>query len=96
MDNLSGGVEDGEEVIISVRPEEFDMEPGTKEGIRGVIRSSVFLGLTTHYFITTGSGQELRFSRPRKARIFFPTAAPSRLLSKPGESMSSAGQRKKH
>lgn len=30
MDNLSGGVEDGEEVIISVRPEEFDMEPGTK------------------------------------------------------------------
>ena len=59
MDNLSGDVEDGEEVIVSVRPEEFNMEPGTKEGIRGVIRSSVFLGLTTHYFITTGSAVTL-------------------------------------
>ena len=67
MDNLSGDVEDGEEVIVSVRPEEFNMEPGTKEGIRGVIRSSVFLGLTTHYFITTGSGQ----ASPRASREVF-------------------------
>ena len=72
MDNLSGGVEDGEEVIISVRPEEFDMEPGTKEGIRGVIRSSVFLGLTTHYFITTGSGQELEILQTQEGQDILP------------------------
>ena len=84
MDNLSGGVEDGEEVIISVRPEEFDMEPGTKEGIRGVIRSSVFLGLTTHYFITTGSGQELEILQTQEGHDILPDGSAVTLTVKAG------------
>lgn len=84
MDNLSGGVEDGEEVIISVRPEEFDMEPGTKEGIRGVIRSSVFLGLTTHYFITTGSGQELEILQTQEGQDILPDGSAVTLTVKAG------------
>ena len=84
MDNLSGGVEDGEEVIISVRPEEFDMEPGTKEGVRGVIRSSVFLGLTTHYFITTGSGQELEILQTQEGHDILPDGSAVTLTVKAG------------
>lgn len=84
MDNLSGGVEDGEEVIISVRPEEFNMEPGTKEGIRGVIRSSVFLGLTTHYFITTGSGQELEILQTQEGQDILPDGSAVTLTVKAG------------
>lgn len=84
MDNLSGGVEDGEEVIISVRPEEFNMEPSTKEGIRGVIRSSVFLGLTTHYFITTGSGQELEILQTQEGQDILPDGSAVTLTVKAG------------
>ena len=84
MDNLSGGVEDGEEVIISVRPEEFDMEPGTKEGIRGVIRSSVFLGLTTHYFITTDGGQELEILQTQEGHDILPDGSAVTLTVKAG------------
>ena len=75
MDNLSGGVEDGEEVIISVRPEEFDMEPGTKEGIRGVIRSSVFLGLTT---------QELEILQTQEGHDILPDGSAVTLTVKAG------------
>lgn len=84
MDNLSGSVEDGEEVIISVRPEEFDMEPGTKEGIRGVIRSSVFLGLTTHYFITTDGGQELEILQTQEGHDILPDGSAVTLTVKAG------------
>ena len=84
MDNLSRGVEDGEDVIVSVRPEEFDMEPGTKEGIRGVIRSSVFLGLTTHYFITTGSGQELEILQTQEGHDILPDGSAVTLTVKAG------------
>ena len=42
-------------VQISVRPEEFVISPDG-EGIRARIDDSVFLGLNTHYFVTTESG----------------------------------------
>ena len=42
-------------VQISVRPEEFVISP-EGEGIRAVIDDSVFLGLNTHYFVTTAEG----------------------------------------
>lgn len=84
MDNLSGSVADGEEVIISVRPEEFDMEPGTKAGIRGVIRSSVFLGLTTHYFITTDGGQELEILQTQEDQDILPDGSAVTLTVKAG------------
>jgi iron(III) transport system ATP-binding protein len=42
-------------VQVSVRPEEFVISPDG-EGVRAVIDDSVFLGLNTHYFVTTAEG----------------------------------------
>jgi len=42
-------------VQVSVRPEEFVISP-QGEGIRARIDDSVFLGLNTHYFVTTADG----------------------------------------
>lgn len=48
-----------EDVVVSVRPEEFVIAPAGEDGIPAVIVSSVFLGLATHYFLKTAQGQEL-------------------------------------
>ena len=42
-------------VQVSVPPEEFVISP-EGEGIKAVIDDSVFLGLNTHYFVTTANG----------------------------------------
>ncbi len=60
MDNLSAEAKDKEPVILSVRPEEFDIHTdGGMEGIRGEIVSSIFLGLTTHYFSHLETGKDI-------------------------------------
>ena len=43
------------DVQVSVRPEEFVISP-EGEGIKAKIDDSVFLGLNTHYFVTTADG----------------------------------------
>lgn len=43
-------------VKVSARPEEFALN-SLGEGIRAEVRSSVFLGLNTHYFVTLQTGQ---------------------------------------
>ena len=55
MDNVQEQYRHDAPVQISVRPEEFVISPDG-EGIRAVIDDSVFLGLNTHYFVTTESG----------------------------------------
>ena len=47
-------------VYISIRPEDFILhrEAGA-EGIKGVVESSIFLGLNTHYFIRLDSGERI-------------------------------------
>lgn len=58
MSNLSDSVHDGQKVKVSVRPEEFDIKrEGT--GIAATIESSVFLGLSTHYFMRLSNGQKV-------------------------------------
>lgn len=52
--------------------------------IRGVIRSSVFLGLTTHYFITTGSGQELEILQTQEGQDILPDGSAVTLTVKAG------------
>ncbi len=50
MDTLADTVRDGQKVKVSVRPEEFDI--GREgPGLCAIIENSVFLGLSTHYFI---------------------------------------------
>lgn len=48
MDNLSDEVTDGMEVIVSVRPEEFSIQP---QGLQCRIKNKVFLGKYNTYFL---------------------------------------------
>lgn len=45
-------------VIVSVRPQEFIIVD-SDEGIEGTVRTSTFLGLNTHYYVVTESGEEV-------------------------------------
>ena len=63
MTNLRGEASDGMDVLAAVRPEEFLLSTGEGEGIPATVRSSVFLGTTTHYFLTLPTGQEIEAVR---------------------------------
>lgn len=57
MENISEAVADGQTVLVSVRPEEFRINTNG-EGLPAIIKSSVFLGLNTHYFVKMANGRE--------------------------------------
>jgi len=67
-----------QKVIVSIRPEEFVITGDAGNSLKGVIDSSVFLGLNTHYFIHLESGQQLEIVQeskideiiPEKSRVF--------------------------
>ena len=60
MGNLSSDAKPGDEVRVSVRPEEFAINPAGGDGLEAVVRSRVFLGSTVHYFLErTGAGLEV-------------------------------------
>ena len=59
MENLSRSAQDGQAVKVSIRPEEFIISLEDSGGIPAVVRSSVFLGITTHYFVETADGREM-------------------------------------
>ena len=63
MQNLAAEAFDGQAVVISVRPEEFIITEGEGDGIPAVVKSSVFLGLTTHYFLETAQGRAVEAIR---------------------------------
>jgi iron(III) transport system ATP-binding protein len=46
-------------VVLSVRPEEFLLDRGATAGIDAVVDDCVFLGLNTHYFVHLSSGEEV-------------------------------------
>ncbi len=46
-------------VKVSIRPEEFIINKDNEEGIPVTVKSSIFLGVTTHYFVETKEGQEI-------------------------------------
>ena len=62
MQNLAAEAFDGQAVVVSVRPEEFIITEGEGDGIP-VVKSSVFLGLTTHYFLETAQGRAVEAIR---------------------------------
>ncbi len=63
MPHLSKEAADGEKVLAAVRPEEFLFSTEPCQGIPATVRSSVFLGNGTHYFLTLASGQEIEAIR---------------------------------
>jgi len=49
-----------QDVKISIRPEEFFLNrEDVFEGVKGVVKDAIFLGLNTHYFVVLNSGEEV-------------------------------------
>lgn len=59
MNNIIKDYSANSPVKVSVRPEEFIINRETEEGIPVIVKSSVFLGVATHYFVETKEGQEI-------------------------------------
>jgi iron(III) transport system ATP-binding protein len=57
MDNLS--CETDSPVVLSIRPEDFQMSKDTTEGIKSTISDNIFLGLNTHYLVELPSKQTI-------------------------------------
>ncbi len=48
---------ENQEVLCSIRPEEFVIGKEGGEGIKGTVKEFVYLGLNTHYYIDTDAGE---------------------------------------
>ena len=48
-----------QDVVISARPEELVINHKNDEGLHGIVRDSIFLGLNTHYYVKLDSGAEV-------------------------------------
>ncbi len=57
IDNLS--ITTDSSVVLSIRPEDFQMSKDKSDGIKSKISDSVFLGLNTHYFLTLPGKQTI-------------------------------------
>ena len=55
MPNLCDGAREGQDVVVSVRPEEFSIQPGMK----AKVRSKTFLGKYTNYVLEFAGGMVL-------------------------------------
>ena len=47
-----------QDVIVSIRPEEFVINETTKDGLKATVDDSIFLGLNTHYVVHLESGEK--------------------------------------
>ena len=83
MTNLRDDAKDGETVLAAVRPEEFLFGEAGGDGIPAKVRSCVFLGNGTHYFLTLASGQEIEAIRDSDEWTNIPDGAEVTLRVKP-------------
>ena len=58
MSNILDEERHDQDVIVSIRPEEFVINENNKEGIKASVDDSVFLGLNTHYFVHLDSDEK--------------------------------------
>ncbi|MDF2634167.1 MAG: polyamine transporter ATP-binding protein [Pelosinus sp.] len=82
MKNISHEAESGQKVLVSVRPEEFLINT-SGEGLKAIIKSSVFLGLTTHYFVQLEDGQDIQVIQDRDEQDIIPDNTPIILTVQP-------------
>ena len=68
----------GKTVAVSVRPEEFTIAR-SGAGIDAVVKSSIFLGVMTHYFLEQEDGKELEVIRPSEVGTIIPNETPVKL-----------------
>ena len=59
MDNLTEDAADGQDVVVSIRPEEFVVEENADEGLAATVAYNAFLGLNTHYFADLADGKRV-------------------------------------
>ncbi len=66
MNNLNEDVKDGEELKVTVRPEEFILmkDEGQENMLKGVVKSRTFLGKFINYEITLADGTFVEISQP--------------------------------
>jgi ABC-type sugar transport system ATPase subunit len=76
MENLSRSADDGQAVKVSIRPEDFIINREGSDGIPAVVRSSVFLGITTHYFVETVTAGRWRLYKTPISGILSRTTPP--------------------
>ncbi len=85
MDNLSPEAAEGAVVTVSVRPEEFEIKLSGNEGIGAVVEHSVFLGVTTHYFMRLENGQEIEVVQNSGVEDTIPNNTSVRLAVQPAK-----------
>ena len=61
-----------QKVVVSIRPEEFIISDNSGDGVVGVVDSSIFLGLNTHYYVHLDSGQQVEIVQESKIDEILP------------------------
>jgi iron(III) transport system ATP-binding protein len=61
-----------QKVVVSIRPEEFIISDNPGDGVVGVVDSSIFLGLNTHYYVHLDSGQQVEIVQESKIDEILP------------------------
>ena len=61
-----------QDVIVSIRPEEFVVQDASYEGAQAIVDDSVFLGLNTHYFVHLTTGEEVEIIQESKIDSIIP------------------------
>ena len=82
MHNLRKDVSDGMDVLVAVRPEEFELSRSGGAGISATVQNSVFLGASTHYFLKLQSGQEVEAIQNADMWEIIPNGTQVRLTAK--------------
>ncbi len=59
IDLLQKECQQNQKVKVSVRPEEWEVDPEPGAAIEGLVRESIFLGLNTHYLVETPDGAQI-------------------------------------
>ena len=70
---------DAGDVLVAVRPEEFQIAGASAPGIPATVKSSVFLGVNLHYFLEDRQGNELEVIAPSDLSEIIPDETPVRL-----------------
>lgn len=83
MEHVSQEVKDGQNIKVSIRPEEFIINQADGAGIPATVKSSVFLGITTHYFVTLANGQEIEVIQNSDIWDIIPDGSDIRLAVQP-------------
>ena len=68
-----------QDVLVAVRPEEFQIAPKDAPGIPATVKSSVFLGVNLHYFLEDQEGHEIEVMTPSDLSEIIPDETEVRL-----------------